>query len=316
MTKKVKILTTFILGFHLMALNCLALNPGSTGAVFLKLGLGSKPISMGEAYTAVSGDINSLYWNPAGTAGIEDRQLSFAHSEWFQSIRYEHLAYCQPAFGGVIGASITYLWVDGVEKRGYADFTGATIEGYVPARDLAIGFSYALPGTESLDFGATVKILHQQLEDNIAMGIGLDIGFQYTRKDDRNSTIGVSIQNLGWESAFVKEAFPLPLNIKAGISEKYLPDESGRYTITLALDTNYGIIDNVWSINFGCEYWLHPVFAIRGGFKYNNATFSLGSLSGLTCGLGFCLNTFSIDYALVPYGVLGITHRISLMARF
>lgn len=40
-------------------------------------GNGVKALAMGGAYTSVSGDINSLFWNPAGLAGIEGLQFSF-----------------------------------------------------------------------------------------------------------------------------------------------------------------------------------------------------------------------------------------------
>lgn len=43
---------------------------------------------------------------------------------------------------------------------------------------------------------------------------------------------------------------------------------------------------------------------------------TLEFLSGLTVGSGFKLNIFDIDYAFVPYGDLGYTHRSSLLAKF
>jgi len=37
------------------------------------LQLGARPQAMGGAYTALSGDANSVYWNPAGTGRIKAR---------------------------------------------------------------------------------------------------------------------------------------------------------------------------------------------------------------------------------------------------
>ena len=39
---------------------------------------GIKAIAMGRAYTSVSGDLNSLFWNPAGLIGISGPQFSIA----------------------------------------------------------------------------------------------------------------------------------------------------------------------------------------------------------------------------------------------
>jgi hypothetical protein len=43
---------------------------GTSGADFLELGVGSRPLSMAEAFTAEVGDINSLYYNPAGLGSL------------------------------------------------------------------------------------------------------------------------------------------------------------------------------------------------------------------------------------------------------
>ena len=39
---------------------------GTTSAQFLKIGAGARPLSLGGAFSANVGDINSIYWNPIG----------------------------------------------------------------------------------------------------------------------------------------------------------------------------------------------------------------------------------------------------------
>ena len=55
---------------------------------------------------------------------------------------------------------------------------------------------------------------------------------------------------------------------------------------------------------------------MRVGYRYafNNA--DLGGLSNFGAGLGLRFNLMSLDYAFVPLGDLGMTHRISLNFRF
>ena len=286
---------------------CFAAGVGTTGATFLKLGVGSRPVAMGEAYVAVADDVNALYWNPAGLAGIKDRQVSFVHTEWIQSIRYEYLGYCQPLLGGVLGASGTFLWIDGIERRSADTLTP---EGWIVARDLAATVSYGKTLQEKLDLGATLKIIYQQLDDKSATGVAFDLGVLYKLGKEK-WTLGAALQNLGYESAFISEASSLPMNLKMGVSNKYLDDK-----LTVAGDFNYGIMDSVWSVGGGIDWWVHPMFAVRGGYKYNSAISSLGPLAGLTVGAGFKINVLNIDYAFVPYGDLGYTHRISLLAKF
>ncbi|MBN1638193.1 MAG: UPF0164 family protein, partial [Ignavibacteriales bacterium] len=56
---------------------------GTTAANFLKIGAGARAIGMGGAYTALSDDIYSVYYNPAGIARTEGTgQVSFNHAEW------------------------------------------------------------------------------------------------------------------------------------------------------------------------------------------------------------------------------------------
>jgi len=75
---------------------------GTTGAQFLELGVSSRAMAMGEAYTAVVDDISAVYYNPA--AGMRPllplsacRQMSAIHSlvsvcRWNQLVALLHLA--------------------------------------------------------------------------------------------------------------------------------------------------------------------------------------------------------------------------------
>ena len=293
--------------FQFLAFNCFAGGPGTTGAAFLKLGTGARPSAMGEAFSAVAGDVNSIYWNPAGLAYASDKQISFVHTEWLQSVRYEYLAYCQPAFGGTIGTGITYLYIDGIERR-----TGDTPnpDGIVPANDLSVAVSYSKGISDKASLGGSVKILRQQLDDLSSMGAAFDIGLLIKPGEDV-LCYGLCLQNIGYMAPFITEANLLPLNLKAGISRS-IQDK-----FTFAADLNYSILDSVWAVGAGIEYWLVPMFSLRAGYKYNSAiNTTLGALTGLTCGIGFRLNILGIDYAFVPYGDLGYTHRIALGAKF
>ena len=299
-----------ILALHitLYTLHGSCAGPGTTGATFLKLGVGSRPVAMGEAFVAAADDINALYWNPSGLSLAEGKQVIFTHTEWFQAIRYEYLAYCQPALGGTIGTGITYLYITDIERR---DLAGTLLGTTVPANDLAIAVSYAKTLSERLNLGGTVKIINQQLDDKSALGAAIDLGMQYNLNKE-GLVMGLALQNMGYEAPFITEASPLPMNLKVGIANKS-PDSK----LTLAADLNYSILDSIWAVGAGIEYWVHSVLAIRAGYKYNSAiNNTLGALAGLTCGAGFNIGILGIDYALVPYGDLGYTHRVSLLAKF
>lgn len=68
--------------------------------------------------------------------------------------------------------------------------------------------------------------------------------------------------------------------------------------------------------SLGCEYWLLNMVGLRAGYKYGYHTDSLGNIVGITGGLSLRAFNFQLDYAFVPFGELGDTHRFSLSAKF
>src|SRR5215471_2504536 len=58
------------------------------------------------------------------------------------------------------------------------------------------------------------------------------------------------------------------------------------------------------------------MFSLRIGYRYQTKKPDLGGLAGLTAGIGLRHNNMSLDYAFVPLGDLGQTHRISFNLRF
>jgi hypothetical protein len=69
----------------------LALSPGAWaisegGAIFLMIRPGARAAGMGSAFAAVSDDATATYFNPAGLAFLDHRELSLMHSPWLSSI--------------------------------------------------------------------------------------------------------------------------------------------------------------------------------------------------------------------------------------
>ena len=72
--------------------------------------------------------------------------------------------------------------------------------------------------------------------------------------------------------------------------------------------------DNTFAAGIG--YTIGNVLQLRTGYKYKIGGNDLGPISGLAGGFGLTLRRFQFDYALVPFGDLGLTHRFSLIADF
>src|SRR5689334_13804699 len=77
---------------------------GTTGANILNIGVGARAIGMGEAFTAVSDDVSSLYWNPAGLALLNQSQGAFMYNQSLKDLAYSNAAVATPLENGGIGA--------------------------------------------------------------------------------------------------------------------------------------------------------------------------------------------------------------------
>jgi len=277
-------------------------NPGMS---FLKLGMGARPCGMGEAFTSVSGDIASLYWNPAGLSRIEGFEATFLHNRWFQDIATEYLGTVLRLKRNVFGLSLTLNKVPDIERR-----VSASTEplGTFDAHQFSGGITWARSFSPLIDFGLSAKWVYEKIDLSSASGWGLDGGGIFHIR--KNLNIGACVLNLGPKIKFDEQKFSLPTYYKLGAS--YLKEEkrlNGDFFVTLDLAK---LKDADWKIHTGIEYTYQNSFSLRGGYQfgYDEKSYSLGF--GLKINRQDASQRYGIDYAFVPFGSdLGNTHRIS-----
>ncbi|MBU1598717.1 hypothetical protein KKG61_01205, partial [bacterium] len=115
------------------------------------------------------------------------------------------------------------------------------------------------------------------------------------------------LTNLGTKPKFIDQADPLPLSLRLGGA--YNLPKSLPIPLLIALDTNLF----PFYISLGMEGQISPIFSARLGYASGPADEG----SGLTAGLGITTQqSLSLDYAIRPYGELGLSHYISLSSRF
>ncbi len=275
---------------------------GTTGADFLKIGLGAAAAGVGEAYTARSGDVNSVFYNPAGLADMKMNMLAATHLNWIAETRYEALAYARPILGvGTVGASVFLLHMPEIPSL---DANGIS-QGMVQAYDLGVQFSYARDlsswlGLTGLSGGANMKILRRELAGSNASGLAADLGALYQL--DENFTFGLSCLNLGYLSEFESGSEKLPIVIRAGTC--YAQDLGELHQIAAMVDLVQSL-DNTLRSNFGLEYSFQNTVSLRAGYKLGYDT------DGFQAGAGVQWQNLSLDYALKLMGIFGTTHLVS-----
>ncbi|MBI4669963.1 MAG: HEAT repeat domain-containing protein [Elusimicrobia bacterium] len=280
---------------------------GATGAQFLELPVGARGIAMGAAQAAAVNDATALYYNPAGLAGINGGNAVFMHSLYFQGIAHSYMAVAQRLGRlGTMGISAQYLTPGSLEE---IDNTGKPTGDKFSPSDLALTLGYGGRPIGNLELGLGIKYISSKIQATTQTA-ALDMGARY--RIGKFSLAG-SVANLGQGLQYRQKRNDLPLTARLGTSL-----EIGH--CILALD---GISSKSAPpfFGFGAEYSaaiMNNLTAL-GRIGYNSRTLSskLGSTSGMSAGGGLSIGSFlQVDYAFVPFGDLGATHRISLSLRF
>ncbi len=76
---------------------------------FLEIGVGARPMALGNAYTAMFGDGFSFYWNPAGLASLNNFSLIAQHTKLFNGLESHNvIGITRPIIGG---SYISFNWI-------------------------------------------------------------------------------------------------------------------------------------------------------------------------------------------------------------
>lgn len=338
-----------ILGFVL----CPVAEPNSSirGAFLFSgfaTGIGTRAMGMNGAFSAVSDDSSSAYWNPAGLTSSWYKELSFTRADLYDLdlITSNTLNMSAPeTAAGAISFSWTRLqfdfesWNEEVFLLSYAK----TLYGTVPA-----SASQTKRSGFSLSLGATLKYLRQTSDLKLmpvstnsegsdenqiiepvsseAKGVGLDIGLlaRIGAKDGRNRlTIGITVQDIPtvikWNSGDLESRENVPYRYKIGCSFEPLP------RLTAAFDLVGEQNVNLKELHFGIEHWIFatkrsfPIseknLAIRGGVAKQLSASERMTFAG---GVGIRWAAWQLDYAyLMDSNGLGDTrNRFSISVRF
>jgi len=295
--------------------------PGTTSANFLKIGVGARPVALGEAYTALAEDVNAIYYNPAGLAFLQRQEATLMHNKFVEGVSQEWAAYALPTQKyGTYALGIQMLRVKPFDA--YDRFDRPS--GEVSATDLAatIGWGKELGADRRWAWGGAAKYISSKLYTRQTTTVAADFGVLLRGPEDK-WRYGASIRNLGRGLKFLEQRFDLPASLRAGVSYHTPLDYpfSGSY-LTWSAE---GImdVDRYPTGAGGLEFSPVKEMTIRVGYRQNqdsglgiSAGFGFSSLEA-----GFVENyawwpEFLLDYAFVDYGPLKYSHRVSVTIRF
>ena len=311
---------------------------GTTAAKFLSIGVGSKAVGMGGAYTSIANDATAMYWNPAGVSFYNTKEVYFNHANWIADISFDYFGITIPTGRkSIIGFNITSVTMDEMEVTRYGnEDTGETFR----AADYAFGSTFSVSLTDRFSLGFNGKYIQQSIANSHAGGLALDIGTLFATPF--GFRLGSSISNFGPKlnmtgddlligadvdenidgnnesvtSTLSTDHFDLPLVLRIGISDgiKF----GGKNEFIWSLDT-VSPNDNANYINAGASISL--IDNLLSTYIGLNSLFLEDKEKELA--LGFSLkvpklikNDLFIHYSFETTRFLGNTQQLSLTFKY
>ncbi len=282
-----------------------AQSAGNSGLAFLKMGFGARNVSMGDAGTAISNDVTSLFYNPANLAATSGSEIMLMHNQWIQGINSELLGARSSIFGipFAIGFNVTSVSDIEVRTKPGDPLTKFNAEYFFGS--LSSGFNI----TDNIAAGLTVKYLYEGMYTNDATGWGFDFGLSYNTPLKGLKAAAV-IKNLGSMNKLMQESTKLPTELRIGPAYSFnLIDP--KFEITTTAEFQKYTLTNDNHINVGAEIFYDHLIALRGGYQsgYESKSF--------TGGFGLMWGNLHFDYAFQPFSYgLGSANMFSLRFKF
>lgn len=306
---------------------------GTSAANFLKIGVGSRPMAMGDAAIATINSPEALYWNVAGLTRInDDFSLSVSTMEWLVETRNSYVAAAYKIEGvGSVGMDLQYLDYGKIEETTVFDQDGTGR--FLTASDMAIGLGYARELTDRFSFGLKIKFINQNIADASASAFAIDLGAVFTTSFfDNKFRFAAALSNFGTKMQFKGEDLSVTYVVPDNPGNKQVPAELSTIEWDIPLLLRFGVSDIILETdqtsilvaydlfdsrdyrirhNVGTEIGLFKMFYLRGGYKFNYDEVNY------TVGFGLDFQNIvdyklKLDYLFLDYGDFGTLNQFSL----
>lgn len=301
---------------------CTALSPagaaaqgaGSAGAEILRLTAGTRAAAFAGAYTAVVGDPDGVFYNPAAVGWLA-AAAGLGYEAYVEDISVGSFSGAFAAGRLRLGGGIVFLDAGDIDEvvpdPMYGGERGRPTGETVSASEAAVRVAAALPLLEGrASAGAAVGIVASDLAGVERSALFLDLGAQYRAGD---LSVGAALRHLG--TGLASDEFgdaPLPLEARLGAA--YRRDISGRYGAVASADVVLGLEEETLGVALGGEAGLLPrdgalTAVLRAGVTAGEGE---GHLGRLRVGGGIGLMGLALDYTVQTFEYLGSVHRIGV----
>lgn len=291
----------YLLGFILFCLmTTFPLYSSPASLQFLRVAPDARNASLATSAIAATEGISSLFWNPAGLAGLSSPEAMISYLSYVEGSSYYHGAYGVKAGKGGFAASATLLSFG--ESMIYESLSSDGTVTRNMAYSVSAGYGFSL--LKNLALGGSVKYASEKVDDVNVVGVMFDLGAKLSLMNTRLH-LGILAQNLG----YALDGSPLSLKVGAATTLT-----SGEWNFTPMIETDLRN-DTKNSVNLGGEFTYQERFSIRGGYNLDIGGSDIGGMEGLSLGLGMKVSRFSVDAAWIPMGFLGQTVVCTVMMK-
>jgi tetratricopeptide (TPR) repeat protein len=268
------------------------------------LGASARADAMGDAFTGLADDSSALFFNSAGLSGLSNARISLNHNSYLGGTFEETLLVGLPGgdLGGFAGA-LQYVFWGALDQR---DAFGVD-QGTYDDNDIALSLGWGREWSKGFSIGAAITGTQQKIVDSLYASLSGQVGLLWMPVE--NLRLGLVYSGFGTPVS----GQALASDLKMGTSGLLRWDRDK--TLRLALSGSYEA-QGVSRIQGGLEAGFQKNLFLRLGYQLPLSDNEVTGFTNFSAGAGIRLNSITLDYAYVPYGELGTSHRVSLAYDF
>ncbi|HEX9006307.1 MAG TPA: PorV/PorQ family protein [Bacteroidota bacterium] len=292
----------------------------TSGAQLLKINFDARASGLGYAGASLVGGASAVYTNVAGTASVQNADVSFTYMPYFAGIKMMGAAGALNLEGiGVLSVHAAGFSTD--EEITTIEQENGTGERY-SISNTVIGVGFARPVMENLVIGVQAKYYSESYYGHAAHAIAFDVGSRYAL-GFANAHMALALQNFGPNVRPLEGTYtdysdnnltknfndsPLPVTFRVSLSAE--PFTGEQYRVRFSADLVHPN-DNVEHYNVGTEVILLDALALRGGVKINYDDESFAAGIGLD-GSHILGSGIRIDYSYEKFKILPSVQKLTL----
>ena len=302
-----------------------------TGFQFLSVISNAKAAGMAGAVNSLELGSGSLFFNPAGMAGMDSRfEATASLNQWIASMK--HLTFStalnlspRTKSLGVLGLTVQSVDYGEILATMVADNDQGYVDlGTFQPSAISVGIGYAKMLSDRFSVGGQVKFVRQDIGESFVPVSGdsltekrsynlapmaFDFGTLF-KTGFHSLAFGMSVRHFSKEVKYVEEGFQLPLVFTIGISMDlmdFAEQMKPKHSLVLSVDATH---DRSYpeQLMIGINYSLMKILMLRAGYITGDDE------EKFSYGFGVSKYGLDLDYGYTPFGLLGNVQRMT--ARF